>query len=110
MCGRCRGKSREERQAIHAGQPGKFAPGADPRRHEFTTAERRRGFRTAIVRHERTPLGGWLRTKVRRTYARMRRLILAERRGRGQTPEGRPLAFGHNTAPELLALESLLTR
>lgn len=59
---------------------GRYLPGPDTTRHPLTTAERRRGWRNAIVRHEKTPVGGWLRKRVRGWYAMQRRLNLARRR------------------------------
>lgn len=50
-----------------------FRPGADDRRHRFTSQERSRGFRAALE----GPHGDWVWTMVRVTYHMRRRSILA---------------------------------
>jgi hypothetical protein len=48
---------------------GSFAPGPDPRRHVFSAAERRKGFRVAAL-EKKLPsrLRSWLRRKIRLYY------------------------------------------
>ena len=49
--------------------PGSFRPGADPRRHTFTTAERRRGHATALEKTKRDwHLHAWFLRMIRSYY------------------------------------------
>jgi hypothetical protein len=49
-----------------------FRPGPDPRRHVFTQAERRRGYRNAMAGSNANVVA-WVFRRVRARYRRLRR-------------------------------------
>lgn len=55
---------------------GQFAPGPDPDRRlwDSETGKRagRKGWRAAIIKHARTPVGLWLRERVRFHYCKIK--------------------------------------
>jgi hypothetical protein len=59
----------------HKANATSFKPGPDPRRHAFTRAERRKGFRNAMKRTLATNFHthAWLFRKIRGQYRRKRR-------------------------------------
>ncbi len=55
---------------------GSFAQGFDPRRHVFTTAERKRGYAQALAGHGRCAdprVAAWVWRKVRSHYRALKR-------------------------------------
>lgn len=54
-----------------------FQPGPDPRRHTFTRAERKRGYRNAVEKHPSFHVSAWVWRKVRGYYRARKR----ERKG-----------------------------
>lgn len=55
---------------------GSFAPGFDPRRHVFTTAERQRGYAQALAGHGKCTdprVAAWVWRKVRSHYRALKR-------------------------------------